>query len=284
MGITAYFTNVLLAPPKGRQWPWGAVDPACKRVFLQLWDEGGDYSPGNKIIVLHKLSDAAAGNRNLGWRERRAHLSLTSHEFYGVLCKHSNNPNPKAARIGSFDREHLLVLDDHFIEENGNLFAMVRNVISVAELYDLPERRLSADVKEISSAGLSTTEREALIQARVGQGLFRNRLLKRHGNACAVTGCKIKEILRASHIKPWRESDNTERLDVDNGLLLIPTVDALFDQGFITFHRKTGKVIVSPTLDEESIVDVRALGGLKVSPTELQGKYLDWHKVHILKT
>ncbi|MBV7433886.1 HNH endonuclease [Cardiobacteriaceae bacterium TAE3-ERU3] len=54
------------------------------------------------------------------------------------------------------------------------------------------------------------TERESLIKARKGQGKFRDELKKYWSNACAVTGCQAVDLLRASHIKPWCASDNTE--------------------------------------------------------------------------
>ena len=80
----------------------------------------------------------------------------------------------------------------------------------------------------ISVTGAST-ERDALTKARLGQGLFRHRVAEREP-ACRVTGLKRQEFLVASHIKPWRDCDNSERLDGANGLLLSPHVDKLFDR------------------------------------------------------
>ena len=80
----------------------------------------------------------------------------------------------------------------------------------------------------------SSTERDALTKARLGQGLFRHRVAEREP-ACRVTGLKRQEFLVASHIKPWRECDNSERLDGANGLLLSPHVDKLFDRHWISF-------------------------------------------------
>jgi putative restriction endonuclease len=78
-----------------------------------------------------------------------------------------------------------------------------------------------------------TTEAERLIVQRVGQDLFRNALMDYWQGRCCVTGLAISALLRASHIKPWAKCDSdNERLDVFNGLLLAPHVDALFDGGF----------------------------------------------------
>ena len=85
------------------------------------------------------------------------------------------------------------------------------------------------------SADTSPTERSRLIAARIGQGKFREDLLRYWGNACALTGSDITEVLIASHIKPWAAGTNSERLDPHNGLLLVANADRLFDRGLISF-------------------------------------------------
>ncbi len=80
----------------------------------------------------------------------------------------------------------------------------------------------------------SSTERDALTKARLGQGLFRRRVSELEP-ACRVTGLARQEFLVASHIKPWRSCDNSERLSGANGLLLSPHVDKLFDRHWISF-------------------------------------------------
>ena len=94
---------------------------------------------------------------------------------------------------------------------------------------------------------LSETEREAMIMARVGQGPFRDALIRRWGG-CSVTGCGAHELLIASHIKPWSKcSTPAERLGAANGLLLTPNLDKLFDHGLVTFDAKF-KIRLSPRL------------------------------------
>lgn len=96
---------------------------------------------------------------------------------------------------------------------------------------------------------LPVTERVQLTKARRGQGLFRSnvRIME---NRCRVTGVTQLNMLRASHIKPWAVSDDTEKLTGFNGLLLSPHVDHLFDQGFITFA-DAGTMELSPKLELE---------------------------------
>lgn len=95
------------------------------------------------------------------------------------------------------------------------------------------------------------TDRQQIIRARRGQGLFRDRV-RRVERACRITGVENPEHLIASHCKPWRHSTNEERLDGENGLLLTPSIDHLFDGGFISFEND-GRLLVSPVADRDAL-------------------------------
>lgn len=79
------------------------------------------------------------------------------------------------------------------------------------------------------------TTRQALTHARIGQGDYRQRMLRLWDGRCALTGCAIERVLVASHAKPWLDSSNEERLDEYNGLLLAASIDRLFDAGLVAF-------------------------------------------------
>lgn len=127
------------------------------------------------------------------------------------------------------------------------------------------------------SAEVAETTREALIDARLGQGKFRQDLIQRFGRACAVTGCSFLPLLRASHIKPWSESTNAERLDPDNGLLLTANLDALFDRGLISFSDK-GELIRSQQLPYDVLAHLGPLTKLPLSLSAEQRGYLKHHR------
>jgi hypothetical protein len=97
---------------------------------------------------------------------------------------------------------------------------------------------------------VTKTERKALNKARIGQGVFRTRVVDLWGS-CAVTGCSLNEILVASHIVPWTLATNKERLDPFNGLLLTPNFDKLFDQCLISF-KDDGSILLSKALLPEA--------------------------------
>ncbi len=114
-----------------------------------------------------------------------------------------------------------------------------------------------ADIEEKSEKleKANNKEREAIILARIGQGIFRENLIN-HWKGCSVTGFRNTEFLVASHIKPWRDCDNDEALDMPNGLLLLPNIDRAFDRGFISFN-SNGGILLSPQLH---VSDAKALG------------------------
>lgn len=129
---------------------------------------------------------------------------------------------------------------------------------------------------------LSETERKSIILSRIGQGQFRAQLIRYWGK-CAVTNCQRIEILRASHIKPWRESNNAERLDVYNGLLLIPNLDVAFDSGFITFA-DDGKILISDSLGDKDRLKLGINPDLRISGiTQKHFEFLEYHRDNVFK-
>ena len=129
------------------------------------------------------------------------------------------------------------------------------------------------------------TEAERLVVQRIGQDVFRRGLLEYWDDRCAMTGLDVPELLRASHIKPWADcATDAERLDVFNGLLLAPHLDAAFDAGFITIAGD-GTMLVSNTLRPGAR---SALGlGRPLKVDGLHGaheRYLTWHRSKIFRT
>lgn len=116
-----------------------------------------------------------------------------------------------------------------------------------------PQASLAADLAELAArTDVPATQRQVLADARIGQGKFREQLLRRWNSRCAVTGARTTEALRASHAKRWADSDDLERVDPANGLLLVATLDALFDVGLISFD-DDGTLLRSPRFDDANI-------------------------------
>jgi hypothetical protein len=135
-------------------------------------------------------------------------------------------------------------------EELGELLlALTQYVLHIAEQEGVsPVVAQLADIDQLRNEPLAETQREQLVKARIGQGIFRSLVLLKHP-ACRVTGVTDKRVLRASHIKPWKDSTNFERLDGSNGIMLSPHLDALFDQGLMSFE-DNGRALFRNDLDK----------------------------------
>lgn len=133
--------------------------------------------------------------------------------------------------------------------------------------------------------GLPETERQSLVLSRVGQGEFRAQLVS-YWNGCAVTGADCIPLLKAAHIKPWRESNNKERLDVFNGLLLSPNIDAAFDTGYITFDSQ-GKIVLSKVIAGAPAFQLHINAKLRINQKLLRPEhevYLKHHRLEVFRS
>ena len=133
---------------------------------------------------------------------------------------------------------------------------------------------------EISAnTSLRDTEKVALVKSRIGQGLFKDRVSQIE-TRCRITGVENPVHLVASHCKPWRDSNDSERLNGENGLLLTPSIDHLFDRGFIGFENN-GELIISPVAHRLSLmrmgIDTQKTVNVGVF-TEGQKHFLEFHR------
>jgi len=129
---------------------------------------------------------------------------------------------------------------------------------------------------------IGATTKEQLVKSRRGQGVFRSNVwLNEMG--CRVTGVTDPHHLRASHIKPWKDSTDEEKLDGCNGLLLSPHIDHLFDKGHITFTNN-GDLRVSPRMDRAVLAKWGILVPMNVGPFNTsQSEFLDYHRRSVFK-
>lgn len=133
------------------------------------------------------------------------------------------------------------------------------------------------DFENILGTSNFNTETKSTILTRIGQGKFRDDLIE-YWDGCSITNCKLTEVLVASHIKPWKDSSDNERLDVYNGLLLLATIDKLFDKGYITFDNK-GKITISTLIDDYDVLGINEDMCIKIEKEHK--KYLQFHRENI---
>ncbi len=128
-----------------------------------------------------------------------------------------------------------------------------------------------------SRRDLKPTEKKQLVDARLGQGKFRRAVERLWNDSCSVSGSSMRETLRASHIKPWKPSNDSERLDGENGLMLTADLDALFDKGLISFA-DDGEMLVADRIAKSDRKLFRLPRPLRKRPTRGQQVYLADHR------
>lgn len=169
----------------------------------------------------------------------------------------------------------------HNLNQNGRYYRFEEED-NPEHIYKLihDETILIEDFKSIFSNDTNfNTEAESTILTRMGQGKFRDSLIE-YWEGCSVTKFKFMELLIASHIKPWRDSSDKERLDVYNGLLLLPNIDKLFDKGYVSFN-DSGKILISDTLKDLDKLGINLK--MKIKIEEKHKQYLKFHRKNIFK-
>ena len=141
----------------------------------------------------------------------------------------------------------------------------------------LEPSEIATDIERVLGSSLDETTKQRLVNARLGQGGFREALIEIWKGKCALTDCAIQPVLRASHIKAWRASNNGERLDPANGILLAASIDALFDKCLITFTA-TGRVSAAGSLGREALANLGLKSGQKVDLLDRSQSYMNWHR------
>jgi putative restriction endonuclease len=186
----------------------------------------------------------------------------------------SNGNGNQGCYLASISSELGSLLTALIVGENSGVSAVVDDATR-----EQIERKIE---REIQKGDMEPTEKDQIVKARIGQGQFRSNVQDIEPR-CRVTKVSRREFLIASHIKPWRSSNNQERLDGNNGLLLAPHIDKLFDKGWISFEQSGHLLCADPEIESLLInwgVDcTKDVGGF----TLLQEKYLSYHRRYLFK-
>jgi hypothetical protein len=133
--------------------------------------------------------------------------------------------------------------------------------------------------KKLDIQGLKGEERLTVTKIRVNQSIYRRGLLRKYKHCC-LCGVSNKNLLIASHIKPWSESSTEEKLDFNNGLILCPNHDKLFDMGYISFNDE-GEIIISKELNDVDKEFMNISSKMKVELNNKSREYMSYHRKHI---
>ncbi len=166
------------------------------------------------------------------------------------------------------------------IEQFENNLSILKSKLGLKFTSNFDELLLSQEVKAenniITNPSLETTEKESLTKSRIGQGIFRYNLISLWGH-CAISNITNTDLIRASHIKPWRISNNEERLDCYNGLPLLPNYDLLFDKFLISFT-DSGNILISHKLSLHELEILNLDQNIVIEIKEQNKKYLAYHR------
>lgn len=168
-------------------------------------------------------------------------------------------------------------------DKDNNIYFLFRPTLSYAFNPYYHPAKVEEVEREIKEKKLPKQEEEQLVKARIGQGTYRKELLN-ESSECIVTRVNDERVLIASHIKPWSVSNDSEKIDPNNGLILTPTYDKLFDQGFISFT-DDGEIIISPYISPLNIKKLNLIHKKKyiLPESETRKKYLEYHRDNVFK-
>ena len=257
--------------------------------------QGGISTPSNSkyvFIIAYKKSGKDFGYED-GWDMERNFYFYTGEGqvkdmqmIRGNKAIKDHKENDKKILLFQETKEtyikleaELIFIDFEYIQtidrEGNNRRAIQFRLQSIDSKLTPKSKNKTKDHREIYIPP-NETERKGLVTTRVGQGKYRRDLIQKFEGKCAVTKTNIIEILIASHIVPWRESNDKERTDKDNGILLSPLYDALFDKHLISFQ-EDGKILISKSITDKrliALIDKNA----SIDVSEGMKKYLQRHR------
>jgi len=283
-------------------------EPVANHSWVILNDNEAEKIT-DKSVFHHHGSGIPIGIRSffncsdLAKGERKDVILTWSSKSFPAHIKMDNQPNPRTQILWQSDFEAVLkgLFPEIYAslsssEELGTVTPIMVFKRTAGDTYDVTfhaseaekeddtaEKEAEEEEKKIrSDTTITETEKEQLCKSRRGQSLFRKRL-EDIEDMCRITGVSAKQHLIASHIKPWAKCTNKERLDGENGLLLAPHVDHLFDKGYISFE-DDGNMLLSPSLST-SILEhwgINSESSVGEFTTEQQ-KYLSYHRQFVFK-
>lgn len=178
------------------------------------------------------------------------------------------------------------------LEHGGELVLLGQEELDISVLEAALRDQLSREGGETVQSALET-ERIVLAAARVGQHVFAVQVLANCGGQCVFCGLRpaafgARRMLLAGHIKPWKDSTPSERLDLRNGLAACPVHDVAFDTGMLTVNgglrihlaRPLAQAVQNDQLTRQYYgrPPIREILLLPEGAQVPAAKYLDWHR------
>ncbi|MED2844423.1 HNH endonuclease [Bacillus toyonensis] len=250
----------------------------------------GFYKPAGKPYLLSYQATESEENygKQIVWEEK-------GHSFFKIEMHPPNGEKDnrkksdiEAARYNLINQIPIGIL--YKVKKGQNRVLGLGEIVSeradgvfIIEPYQLDQQDkvdIEALGKILKDEEINTDILLQVIQRR-GQGKFKKKLLS-NSQECEICGINETSLLIASHIKPWKDSSNFERMDQNNGILLCPNHDKLFDKGYITFSDQ-GKLLISSLLSETLIVKMNIGTDIDIKVNADSKLYLEWHRQNCFK-
>jgi putative restriction endonuclease len=269
-----------------------------RKVLAQLWGLGGFQAIGRGVFTPKGVGQIFlfVTRERLGWMTPYNNFLDDDLLFWDGEKGHGSDDRiTSASRNGEeihlFYRDHrltpftyygkvVMVRCQRFTEQPS---AFVFNVVALAgKLASFEPMQLAeepVDYAVLSEAGMNSIDRAVTTKSRgIAQRLFRGNLLRLWQGSCAVTSVQEPRVLRSGHIKPWAESNVQEKVDHFNGLLLIPNLDALFNEGLISFQND-GHILVSQDWRADDKRRMHIAPELRLRTVHSEScRYLEYHR------
>ncbi|QGU95454.1 hypothetical protein GOM49_10455 [Clostridium bovifaecis] len=254
-------------------------------ILMSIIDIGGNGTKKEVLDNINKNNYLYFTQEDLKLKENRPEIHWRNDLAFIrkklVVDKYIDDSEKNNWKITDKGKQYLIALSSKIIKDNkSNFKKLTENSIERADKfineYVNEEINMLRNIDKLISATVDETEKEQLIKIRIGQGIFKRKLLSIDCK-CKICGLEEQSLLIASHIKPWKYSDSNERLDVNNGFLLCPTHDALFDKGYITFYGD-GLIMISDLINESQLGMLNINNDIRISFNDSTRQYIKWHR------
>lgn len=261
---------------------WVATNPINKEYNIVGWYRNATVyrmpqeceENSDRYLFFSKQTPVGTNNQKFNLSERTSYRISTGEEDATLIQENDRKYKIRKARKsgdGGMGSQSSL----WYASESGD------TVLDVVQyIYDSNTNYESLFGK-IESEMLVGEEKERLVKQRSNQGVFRNKMIGKY-KKCCLCGVKQVDLLIASHIKPWSKSNKFEKLDTNNGLLLCPNHDSLFDKGLISFTDE-GEILISKSLEVESRIFLNVNAHMYIEIHNEMKKYLKFHRENIFK-
>lgn len=217
------------------------------------------------------LADFENKDRLFEYNDGSYRLLGEHYSFTGDVWRYPSDSDIEPYIVGRWEKGKFELYSNEVIENIKDEQSFKKEAVNIAE-------RIEDDLNNHDIQG---EERIALTKVRVNQSIYRRGLIRKYKHCC-LCGVSSEDFLIASHIKPWSVSEADEKLDFDNGLLLCPNHDKLFDSGYLTFDNN-GSIMISKNLGEVDKVFLNVNEEMKIYMNEKTKKYMKYHREHIYK-